>query len=123
MSISFSVNGAEVVRGLDVVSTAAFNNVRGAVSDSANELRDTWRDNAQSHVRHASRSGWYPKTIKAFQRGPLAFDIYPDAGAGQGEGFEFGSRNTPPQLDGQRAKDTLEPTIQRRIGDAVGRAL
>lgn len=123
MSIRISVNGAEVVRAFNLTSLAAVLAVQSAVEESANEVRDEWKKNAESHVRHPKHSGWYPKTIKAERRGPLSFDVFPDAGAGKGEGFEFGSRNQPPHLDGQRAMDTVTPKLERRIDTALGRAL
>jgi hypothetical protein len=123
VSISISVNGAQVAAAFDVTSKAAFNAVRGAVEESANEVRNDWKKNAQAHVRHPKHSGWYPKTIKAERRGPLSFDVFPDAGKGKGEGFEFGSRKQPPHLDGQRAMDSVTPKFERRLNTALGRVL
>jgi len=121
-----SSNAFQVAAEFAAIDKAAFVAVRAATAQTADELRDTWRDNAQAHVRHPSRSGWYPKTIRV-QPVPsltaIAFDIYPDTEPGEGEGFEFGSRNQPPHLDGQRAKDALEPVFERRVDRAVGQAI
>jgi hypothetical protein len=125
VSISISVNGAQVVRAFDVTSRAAFNAVKGAVEESAVEVRDLWRDNAtQSSGKHGKH---YPKSIN-YKMVPslsaIVAEVEPTEGMMQaGMSFEFGSRNQPPHLDGQRAKDSAEPKIEQRIDRALGRAL
>lgn len=125
MSISISVNGAEVIAAFDVTSKAAFNAVKAAVEDSAVDVRDLWRDNAtQTAGKHGKH---YPKSINYKMLPSLSAitaEIEPTPGMMQaGMSFEYGSRNQPPHLDGQRAKDAAEPRIERRIDAALGKAL
>lgn len=125
MSVSISVNGQEVIAAFDVTSKAAFNAVKGAVEDSGIELRDLWRQNAtQTAGKHGKH---YPKSIQSELRPSLSAivaEIAPDESMPQGAmSFEFGSRNQPPHLDGQRAKDSAEPSIVKRIDAALGRAI
>jgi hypothetical protein len=37
--------------------------------------------------------------------------------------FEYGSRNQPPHLDGQRAADAVGPTIDKLVSAAIGQLL
>jgi hypothetical protein len=125
VSISISVNGAEVVRAFEVTSKAAFNAVKGAVEDSGTELRDAWRQNAtQTAGQHGKH---YPKSIQSKllpSLSAIVAEVAPDESMPQGGmSFEYGSRNQPPHLDGQRAKDSTEPSIVRRIDVALGRTL
>jgi hypothetical protein len=125
VSISISVNGAEVVRAFDVTSRAAFLVVKAAVEDSAEELRDVWRSNAT--VTAGKHGKHYPKSINYKMIPSLSAieaDIEPTEGMKQaGMSFEFGSRNQPPHLDGQRAMDSVSPNIERRIDRALGKVL
>lgn len=86
------------------------------------ELQDAWRANASATAgRHGK---WYPASIKTKPAGPLAVEIGPTPGMRQGAmSFEFGSRNQPPHLDGQRALDATLPSLQAKVQALMAKAL
>ena len=82
-----------------------------------------WQANAAAtsgvHGKH------YPKSISAelaFDLGGVSVDVGPDSSipqGGMGKGFEFGSQNQPPHLDGVKAMDAVAPEVEQIIGEAV----
>lgn len=77
---------------------------------------DDWRKNAEQtsgkHGRH------YPKSITSEAK--LAFGIHIETGpenrkrqGGMGRGFELGSQNQPPHLDGLRALDPASERLEK----------
>jgi len=78
------------------------------VLQSSSDLRDGWKANAVAtsgaHGKH------YPNSIESHMLTPLSAEIAPNPGKPQGGmSFEFGSRNQPPHLDGERALQVEEP--------------
>lgn len=89
------------------------------VRDLAKELEKTWRDNAKATARKHGRH--YPRSITAEQipvtDGPM-WEVGPETRRKQGSmgrGFEYGSVNQPPHLDGTRAATTVEPKLEAAI--------
>ncbi|MER6942493.1 hypothetical protein ABT294_00595 [Nonomuraea sp. NPDC000554] len=96
------------------------------VKEHAEALRDQWRDNAkQSAGRHGKH---YPKSITAEQV-PAAdaaeWEVGPETRLPQGSmgrGFEYGSRNQPPHLDGWQAVIGQEPKFLKSL-DEIAKGL
>lgn len=119
--ITVTVNTAEVVRDLGRIDKQAFKATVSVIEQSGIDVRDAWRANATAssgaHGKH------YPKSINS-RMVPgftsIAVDVEPTAGMKQaGMSFEYGSRNQPPHLDGQKAIDRYAAIIQRRIQAAM----
>lgn len=125
MSVSISVNGAEVMAAFDITSKATFNAVKAAVEDSAVETRDMWRQLAT--VSSGKHGKHYPKSIQSEMKPSLTAivaEIAPDPSMMQGGmAFESGSRNSPPHPDSVTAMAAMEPKIVKRIDSALGRAV
>lgn len=109
---------------LDIEKAAAYTAPRLllAVRRSAEELRDDWRKNARSTARRHGK--YYPPAVgfDLEDRGLRAV-IGPDINHPRGQGgmaFEYGSRNQPPHLDGNRAADVVGPKFVKRVNDAAG---
>ena len=98
--------------------------LRGPMLDVGNAFADEWRRNAVEtsgeHGRH------YPNSIDAelvFDLSGISVDVGPNNAKKQGRmgrGFEFGSINQPPHLDGLRALDGMQKRAERVIDSAVG---
>lgn len=87
------------------------------VFDEAGEhLVQTWAANArQTSGEHGKH---YPDSIDMERRGgtDIVVEVGPNPAKPQGGmSFEYGSRNQPPHLDGQRATDTELPLLDHRI--------
>lgn len=102
-------------------SVPAMRGVMGAVGESfAAEWASNARETSGEHGIH------YPDSITAelvFDVGGISVDVGPDKSKKQGSmgrGFEFGSRNQPPHLDGLRALDGLQVRAERMVESAVG---
>lgn len=86
----------------------------------ANEWASNARGTSGEHGVH------YPDSIDAelaFGVTGISVDVGPNASkpqGGMGKGFEFGSRNQPPHLDGLRALDGMQARAERIIESAVG---
>lgn len=97
--------------------------VRSAMSRAGQAFANDWRSNAVEtsgqHGRH------YPNSIDSeLVASPfaVAVDVGPNAGKPQGSmgrGFEFGSVNQPPHLDGLRALDKIEKRLEGDLDSAV----
>lgn len=121
MRASFDVGdlqalSAEFTAAPDGLAAAA----RDLVEESAISLRDDWRKNATAtagrHGRHYPRSINYHMSVRVGLGDSIEANIRPDARFRQGGmAFEFGSRNQPPHLDGQRALDENGPRMVRRV--------
>ena len=114
MSIFVTTNGAAVSAELGRVSAQVVRQARVVIEDAGRDVRDEWRSNATEtageHGKH------YPRSIQSRMSGVLEATVEPDESMRQGGmSFEFGSRNQPPHLDGQRAIDRLGPLIERRL--------
>lgn len=82
-----------------------------------------WADNArQTSGQHGK---YYPDSITSETRISLGIVVVagPETGrqqGGMGEGFEFGSRNQPPHLDGLRALGPAEARLLRAADATIG---
>ncbi|MGH3010164.1 MAG: hypothetical protein ACRDLM_12270 [Gaiellaceae bacterium] len=97
------------------------------VQGHAESLKDAWRANARATAgKHGRR---YPASITAERRisfGSIAYEVGPEIGkpqGGMGKGFEYGSQNQPPHLDGKRAADAEEPKFLSAAEAAVAGVL
>lgn len=95
--------------------------VRDVVKDAAKDLRDEWRDNARAiDLPHGKR---YPGTITTeeedFGFAQVIGPVSARPQGGMGRGFEYGSINQRPHLEGNRAADTVFPRFERRVGIAA----
>lgn len=105
-------------RDLGALGARATSAVFGVYRKAGNELRDTWQANARetsgTHGKH------YPNsiTMDMLIGRDIVAEVGPDTRLPQGSmgpGFEFGSVNQPPHLDGQRAVDEVGPNLSRDI--------
>ncbi|MGW4663182.1 hypothetical protein [Streptosporangium sandarakinum] len=111
---------------LDDASRRAAEGAYPIVKEHALKLRDRWRENAKEtagrHGRH------YPRSITAeqvFDRSAAEWEVGPDSAlpqGGMGRGFEFGSINQPPHLDGAWATIETEPEFNAAV-DNLTRSL
>ena len=105
------------------VAKGLFEAFRGA----GEGFRDDWQHNARStsgeHGKH------YPDSITTemrFAGFSIESETGPESGmkqGGMGPGFEFGSRNQPPHLDGLLAMPLAEKRLDRLADAAIGLAL
>jgi len=97
---------------------------RRVVDGSALRIKREWRENARrtagAHGRH------YPDAID-FDAGWLAGAYEAQIGprtdlpqGGMGPGFEYGSVNQQPHLDGNRALDREAPVFEAGLADLLG---
>jgi hypothetical protein len=99
----------------------ALREAMGAVGEA---FAEEWRKNAVetsgTHGKH------YPNSIDsglAFTVTSVAVEAGPNTSkkqGGMGPGFEFGSDNQPPHLDGLRALDGMQARAERTIDAAMG---
>lgn len=97
-----------------------------AYKKEAKAFEADWRTNAAAtsgkHGKH------YPKSITSEMKVGLSIvaEIGPESGRPQGSmgrGFEFGSRNQPPHLDGARALPAAEGRLESAGTAAVDKVL
>lgn len=98
--------------------------MRGVMQEAGDALAKDWAANAAAtsgeHGKH------YPGSIDAELRagfGSISVEAGPNAGKPQGSmgrGFEFGSMNQPPHLDGIRALDGIQGRAERMVDAAMG---
>ncbi len=119
---------AAALRDLDEMPDRVKLNAHTVVESYAEKLRNQWRDNARStagkHGKH------YPRSITASSTsagvGDVSWEVGPESAlpqGGMGPGFEYGSVNQPPHLDGARAAEVIEPLFRRAVEDMIDRAL
>lgn len=101
--------------------------LRGVMDQVGEFVADDWRDNAvETSGEHGKH---YPKSIDSelvFDATGVSVDVGPNSAKKQGsmgEGFEFGSINQPPHLDGLRAVDGAQQRIERVVDAAIGHLL
>jgi hypothetical protein len=94
-----------------------------AVKDAAQELVKDWQANAKLTARAHGKH--YPRAITSEQipvdDGPW-WVVGPESRrkqGGMGVGFEFGSRNQPPHLDGARAAVGIEAKLVKKVDELV----
>lgn len=101
--------------------------VYGAYKGTGEAFRDQWKGNAQE--TSGVHGKWYPASITTetvVVVGAVQVETGPDTAFKQGamgRGFEFGSENQPPHLDGLRAMPMAERTLDRLSDAAIGYAL
>lgn len=110
----FEVTGLnELAADLERAGRDIERKARDVVERNATQLRNQWHDNARATARRHGRH--YPKSITAEQipdSDAITWEVGPDSAMKQGSmgrGFEFGSVNQPPHLDGMRAFTQQEP--------------
>jgi hypothetical protein len=102
----------------------ALRTTMGAAGEAfANDWRDNARATSGTHGIH------YPDSIDSelvFNAGGVSVDVGPNAAKKQGSmgrGFEFGSENQPPHLDGLRALDGASQRSEKMVTETIGRLL
>lgn len=110
------IDGSEIlalVRYLDNAEHQAAEKTYPVVKKHAEALRDAWKESAKDTARAHGKH--YPRSITAEQI-PLAdaieWEVGPEIRLKQGSmgpGFEYGSRNQPPHLDGDYSAIDQEP--------------
>lgn len=90
--------------------------------DAGDEFARSWADNARA--TSGAHGKFYPDSITSETR--LSRDIIVDTGpdsslkqGGMGPGFEFGSQNQSPHLDGLRALAPADAKLARVAGEVV----
>lgn len=97
--------------------------LRSAMSEAGSAFANTWSENARA--TSGVHGKWYPDSIDSelvFNGGGVSVDVGPNAAKKQGsmgKGFEFGSVNQPPHLDGLRAMDTIAPVIEALVDSVI----
>lgn len=105
------------------VASGLFDAYRGA----GEGFRDDWQHNARG--TSGEHGKWYPDSITAemkFAGFAIEVETGPESGRKQGRmgrGFEFGSRNQPPHLDGLLAMPLASARLDRLSDAAIGLAL
>lgn len=98
--------------------------LRQAMDQAGRVFADEWRKNAVetsgTHGKH------YPKSIDSELTSSITsvnVEVGPNKAkrqGGMGAGFEFGSENQPPHLDGLRALDVIGPAVEDLAAAVVG---
>ena len=97
------------------------------MADAGRTVERAWRNNAI--VTSGVHGKHYPNSITSEVRATatgLGVEVGPDTSRPQGSmgrGFEFGSMNQPPHLDGARAVADNEARIEQIIDQAMGRVI
>ncbi|MFF0864163.1 hypothetical protein ACFYUV_20560 [Nonomuraea sp. NPDC003560] len=93
------------------------------VERHAEALRDLWQKNARRTAKkHGKR---YPRTITTEQvpvADAIEWTVGPESAlpqGGMGRGFEYGSANQPPHLDGAGAAVIEEPKFMKSLDEIV----
>lgn len=119
-------NAGELARDFQAASMAAGAAVFTGMQVGVEVFKETWRSNAEatsgSHGKH------YPKSITSQMHMGMVVrgEVGPESGmkqGGMGPGFEFGSQNQPPHLDGARALPAAEVAITFGVAAALDRIL
>ncbi|MFT3871066.1 MAG: hypothetical protein QM714_00235 [Nocardioides sp.] len=98
--------------------------MRGVIDDAGQALAKEWQSNARA--TSGAHGVHYPDSISAelvFGMTNIAVDVGPEAALPQGSmgrGFEYGSINSPPHLDGLRALDGMQGRVERMTDAAIG---
>lgn len=102
-------------------SIPALRGVMGEIGDAfAKEWAANARETSGEHGKH------YPDSVDSelvFSVTSVTVETGPNADKLQGSmgrGFEFGSRNQPPHLDGLRALDGMQVRAERVIDSTIG---
>lgn len=103
-------------------ASAIFDAFKSVGEDFAEEWRANARETSGAHGKH------YPNSITSETRVGMHVEVLvgPESNRPQGRmgmGFEYGSMNQPPHLDGLRASVTAQELLRRRVDSAIGLAL
>lgn len=121
------MSGADEVFALARDFGKASAEIASALYDTFKEEGETfaedWADNARATAGEHGK--WYPDTITSETRPGLSITVEtgPESGrkqGGMGPGFEFGSRNQPPHLDGLRAMGPAESRLEKAADATIG---
>jgi hypothetical protein len=115
-----SIVGADIIiRDLDRAAGQMIPQTRLVVEASTERLLDGWRANARATSgKHGKR---YPSSITSEgipSFGAITTEVGPENSrrqGGMGRGFELGSVNQPPHLDGKRAADAEGPKLEAAL--------
>lgn len=93
------------------------------MAEQGEAFAEDWRGFAEGTVGEHGKH--YPKSISSETKVALRIvvEVGPETGrpqGGMGPGFEFGSRNQPPHLDGANALFGAEARIPRATDAAIG---
>jgi len=105
-------------RASAAVTSAVFDVFR----DEGKKFTEQWRANAKATARKHGKH--YPNSITDEMRigTNIVFEAGPESGrpqGGMGPGFEFGSQNQPPHLDGARAMTGATQAIMDGADKAI----
>ena len=108
---------------LSMVGAKSVPVLREVMAASGEAFAREWAANARE--TSGEHGKWYPDSIDSEMRPGLHIEVEvgPNAAKPQGRmgpGFEYGSVNQPPHLDGQRATDVVEKSHLKRIDNALG---
>lgn len=127
---AFRGDASEIVRLANDMSQVGARMVpalRATMSQAGEAFAVEWRSNAvQTSGEHGKH---YPNSIDSdlvFDLGGVSVDVGPNSAKPQGSmgrGFEFGSRNQPPHLDGLRALDGVQVRAERMVDTTIGHLL
>lgn len=116
-----------LARDLENAGPKALAATRSAMQAGALLLKTTWAANAVGtsgvHGKH------YPSSITYETRmtgSGAEGEVGPDSSRPQGRmgrGFEYGSINQPPHLDGLKAAETVGPAVEKLLDDAIFQAM
>lgn len=129
MSI-FRGDASEIYRlagDLTAVTAKMVPALRETIAEAGEAFADDWRANAvQTSGVHGKH---YPASIDSdlvFNLRGVSVDVGPNSAKKQGSmgrGFEFGSENQPPHLDGLRALDGATIKAEVMVAATIGRLL
>jgi hypothetical protein len=119
-----TIDGADAIAGdFELAAEKMPRTVRVVTEAAGERLRDGWRANAKATAGTHGR--FYPSSITAETIPTFAgatVDVGPESGrrqGGMGPGFEYGSVNQPPHLDGKRAADAEAPRYLLNLDAAI----
>lgn len=101
--------------------------LRTTMAAAGQALSNEWRDNARE--TSGAHGVHYPDSIDSelvFNLTGVSVDVGPNSAKPQGSmgrGFEFGSQNQPPHLDGLRAIDGFQQRAEKMVDAAIGHLL
>ena len=116
--------GLRLAGHLDQIGFRTIPALRAAMSGVGEAFAKEWADNARE--TSGTHGKWYPDSIDselAFSVTNVTVEAGPNTAKKQGKmgpGFEFGSENQPPHLDGLRALDGMQMRAERIIDATVG---
>lgn len=109
---------------LSQVGLRAVPALRSAMGGAGEAFANEWRSNARA--TSGTHGKYYPDSIDSelvFDVGGVSVDVGPNSSkkqGGMGKGFEFGSENQPPHLDGVKAMSAMESRVEAIIDATVG---